>query len=264
MTTFRWVDRHGVVHNLTDHESIERERQQVRQELLDLRAALDSADDAIFIVAHNEATVLRARMVALQADLQGFVRHEAVRATAVIDRIELEASFIRSLHRSYEQFADHSGNDTTTATSPTAEQISVLKRQAIRDDREVSIPATFGDAHSLILAHPATCRTPLPDTAPAFEWTDRNMHYHQVRDLGQIEREYVALAGELTALLPQLAADVPIQGVLAALERGRLAVDRVIILEGAMKRWTSHVIGVVRAEYVTFLDDLEKFDGRNV
>jgi hypothetical protein len=31
-----------------------------------------------------------------------------------------------------------------------------------------------------------------------------------------------------------------------------------------MKHWTAHVIGVVRAEYVEFLNDLEKLGGGNV
>jgi hypothetical protein len=90
------------------------------------------------------------------------------------------------------------------------------------------------------------------------------MHYHQVRDLRQIEREYVALANDLSRLRPQLAADVPIRDAIKALEAGRLAVDRVSILERTMTRWTTHVIAVARSNFMAFLDELEKSDGRDV
>lgn len=264
MTTFSWQDRRGIVHDLTGHEAIERERLDVRQELLDLRTRIESADDAVFMTAHGETVVLRARLVALQADLQAFVRHEAARATTMIGQIDLEADFLRALHRSYEQRVERGDDDAALAKPPTPDQVAVLRRQAIRDGRTASIPDTFGDAHTALLACPATCRTPLPDTAPGLEWTDRHQDYHQVRDLRQIEREYVAVANELALVRPQLAPEVPIRDVLKALEHSRLALDRVSLLERTMNRWSAHVISVVRGEHVTFLDDLEKSDGRNV
>ncbi|MBY0380296.1 MAG: hypothetical protein K2W78_00015, partial [Xanthobacteraceae bacterium] len=142
--------------------------------------------------------------------------------------------------------------------SPSPEQIDVLKQQAIHDGKPTEILATFGEAHAVLLANPATCRTPLPSSAPALEWTDRDRHYHQVRDLRQIEREYVSIARELAMLLPKLAADVPIRDTVTALERAHVGVNRVIILERTMNRWATHVIDVVRGEYVAFLDGLEK------
>lgn len=95
-------------------------------------------------------------------------------------------------------------------------------------------------------------------TDSAFEWTDRQMKYHQVRDLRQIEREYIAVANDLARLRAQLAPGVPIRDVLPALELGRVGIDRIAILERTMNRWTAHAIGVARGEHVTFLDDLEK------
>lgn len=258
MTAFRWIDRHGVAHELTSPEEIEREWQQVKQELLDMRARLESANYAIFMVAYGEATSLRARMVALQANLHDFVRYEAARALAMIDQIDTEASFLRDLHRSYEQRDERREDNAALTSPPTADQTAVLRRQASRDGRNASIPATFADAHAALLAHPETCRASLPDTAPGFEWTDRHMHYHQVRDLRQIEREYIAVAGELVRMRPQMAPDAPIRDVLKALEHGRLAVERVSILERTLSRWSAHVIGVVRSDYVTFLGELEK------
>ena len=264
MTAFGWTDRHGVTHDLSTHDEIECERQEIKQELLGLRARLENSDDAVFMAAHDEAASLRERLMALQDDLRRFVRYEAARATTMIEQIELDASFLRGLHSCYEQYDERAEDAAALATSPTPDQISVLRRQAIRDGRDAVIPATFGEAHALLHAHPATCRTPLPDTAPGFEWTDRRMHYHQVRDLRQIEREYVELADELSRLRPQLAPDVPIRDVMTALEGARLAVDRVSILERTMSRWSAHVIAVVRGDYVTFLDELEMSDGRNV
>lgn len=264
MTAFSWTDRHGVAHNLATHDEIERERQEVRTELLDLRPRLEDSDDAAFMAAHGEAAALRERLIALQNDLRRFVRHEAARAITMIGQIELEARFLRDLHRSYDQWDERDDVAAGLAQPPTPEQRSVLRIQAIRDGRDAIIPATFGEAHALLLACPATCRTPMPDSAPAFEWTDRRMHHHQVRDLRQIEREYVVLAGELSNLRPQLAPDVPIRDMLTALELGRLAVDRVSILERTVKRWSAHVIAVVRSNDVMFLDELEKSVGRNV
>lgn len=262
--TFRWTDRHGVVHDLDRHDEIESERRQVRKELLDLRPRLEHADDAIFITAHSEASALRTRMGALQDDLLRFVRHEAARADTIIGQIDLEASFLRSLHSCYDQHGQRADDDAAMAAPPTPDQGSVLRRQAIREGREATIPASFGEAHAMLLAHPATCRMALSDHAPGFEWTDRHMKYHQVRDLRQIEAEYVAVAGELADLRARLTSGIPIRDVLIALELGRLGIDRVAILERTMNRWTMHVIGVVRAEHVTFLDQLEKSDGRNV
>lgn len=262
--TFRWTDRHGVAHDLDRHDEIESERWQVRQELLDLRPRLEHADDAIFIAAHSEAAALRARMGVLQDDLHRFVRHEAARADTIIDQIDFNASFLRNLHSSYDQYGQRAADDDAMAASPTPDQGSVLRRQAIRDGREATIPATFGDAHAMLLGHPATCRMALPDTASGFQWMDRHTRYHQVRDLRQIETEYVAIAGELADLRPRLTPGSPIRDVVMALELGRVGIDRVAILEGTMSRWTMHVIGVVRAEHVTFLDQLEKSDGRNV
>ena len=264
MTTFRWTDRAGVSHELPSHDEIERERRQVRQELLDLRPRLESTDEAVFVVVHGEVTVLRVQLAKLQDDLRRFVRHEAARATTMIDQIEREAGFLRVLHRSYDQHDERAGDEAALAMPPTPEQMSVLRRQVIPNDAQAVVPATIGEAYALLLAHPATCRLPLPDPAPGFEWTDRQMHYHQVRPLRQIEREYVTIASELANLSPQLAPEVPIEDVLEALELSRLAVNRVTILERAMDRWTAHAIGVVRNDHVTFLDDLEKFDGRNV
>lgn len=263
MTTLGWTDRHGVKHDLATYDEIERERQEVRQELLNLRTRIASTDDAVFMAAHGEVASLRGRMMTLQDDLHRFVRHEATRATAMIEQIELEASFLRDLHRSYDQ-RDERGDDATALTeTPTLDQVFILKRQAIRDGAVAIIPATFGDAHAPLLAHPATCRTPLPDRAPAFEWSDRRMHIHQVRDLRQIEREYVELASELAGLAPQLAPESAIGDVLTALEQSRVVVDRVSILEGTINRWTEHAIVVARGDDVAFLDELEKSDGRN-
>lgn len=264
MTTFRWTDGDGVTQELASHDKIEQEWRMIRQHLLDLRTRLESADDAIFMAAHADAATLRSRLSALQDDLCRFARHEAARALTMIDQIELDASFVRALHRSYEQHRDRRGDDSALAASPTPDQMTVLRRQAIRDRTEASTPATFGEAHAQILAHPATCRMPLPETMPAFEWADRHMHHHQVRDLRQIEQEYVTVAAELVSLRPQLMPDASVKDMLSALEHSRLAVERVSILERNMNCWTAHVIGTVRGEYVTFLNDLEKANVRNV
>ncbi len=258
MTQFRWTDRHGVAHDLDQHDEIERERRQVRQELLDLRPRLEHADERIFIAAHGEAVALRARMAALQNDLQSFVRHEATRADTMIGQIDLDASFLRDLHRSYDQHGERAADEAVLVAPPTADQVSVLRRQAIRDGMQAAIPPSFGEAHAMLLAHPGTCRMPLPPAAPRFEWTDRHMKYHQVYDLRQIEREYVVVAAELGRLRALLAPGIPIRDMLTALEQARVGIDRIAILEGAMTRWTTHVIGVVRNDYVTYLDELEK------
>lgn len=154
--TFGWTDRHGVTHDLSNHDDIERERQEVRQELLDLRARLASADDAEFVAAYDEAAALGERLMALQQDLQCFVRHEARRAVAMIEQIDLDASFLRSLHRSYEQREACGDDPAVLAVPPTPDQMSVLRRQAIRDGRAAIIPSTFGEAHTLLFAHSAT------------------------------------------------------------------------------------------------------------
>jgi hypothetical protein len=258
MTLFPWTDRHGVEHDLDRHDAIEIERRHIRQELLDLRPRLEHADDAIFIAAHGEAVALRARMATLQDDLRRFVRHEAARADTMIGQIELEASFVRDLHRSYDQHGERLADEAALVAPPTADQLSVLRRQAIRDGAQAPIPPSFGEAHAMLLAHPGTCRMPLPGTAPTFEWTDRHMKYHQVHGLRQIEREYVVVAGELARLRPLLAPGIPIRDMLTALEQARVGIDRVAILERAMVRWTAHVIGVARGDHITFLDQLEK------
>lgn len=258
VTPFRWTDRHGVAHDLDRHDAIENERRQIRQELLDLRPRLEHADDALFIAAHTEAVALRARMAALQDDLQRFARHEATRADTMIGQIDLNASFLRGLHRSYDQHDERLADEAALAAPPTVDQVSVLRRQAIRDGTQAVIPASFGEAHVMLLAHPETCRTPLPSAAPGFEWTDRHMKYHQVYDLRQIEREYVVVASELGHLRALLAPEIPIRDMLAALEQARVGIDRVAILERTMNRWTTHVIGVVRNEHVNYLDQLEK------
>ena len=175
----------------------------------------------------------------------------------MIGQTDLDASFLRDLHRSYEQHGERAADQAALVAAPTADQVSVLRRQAIRDGTQPAIPTTFGEAHAMLLAHPGTCRTPLPSAAPGFEWTDRHMKYHQVHDLRQIEREYVVVAGELANLRPLLAPGIPIRDMLTALEQVRLGIDRVAILERAMVRWTAHVIGVVRNEHVTYLDQLE-------
>ena len=256
--TFRWTDRAGVEHELTDHQAIEKERQQVRAELLALRYSLTRSDDDAFIVAHGKADRLRARFLALQDDLVRFVRHEAARAIAVITKIDLHAGFISYLHRCYEQHARRKDDKLAMGEPPSHEQMYVLKMQAIRDGEPAAVPSSFAEAHMALLAKPTTSRTPLPTSAPALEWTDRGGYYHQVRDLCQIEREYVALARDLAPLLPKLAPDVPILDMVDALERARLGVNRAIILERTMNRWATHVIDVVRGEYVAFLDGLEK------
>lgn len=127
--TFRWTDRHGVAHGLDRHDEIESERRQVRQELLDLRPRLEHADDAIFIAAHDEAAALRARMGVLQGDLHRFVRHEAARADTIIGQIDLDASFLRNLHSSYDQHGQRAADDTAMAAPPTPDQGSVLRRR---------------------------------------------------------------------------------------------------------------------------------------
>lgn len=257
MTPFPWIDRHGVAHDLDQHDEIERERRQVRQELLDLRPRLEHADETIFIAAHGEAVALRARMATLQDDLQRFVRHEATRADTMIGQIDLDASFLRDLHRSYDQHGERAADEAALVAQPTADQLSVLRQQAIRDGTQAVTPPSFGEAHAMLLAHPGTCRMPLPPAAPGFEWTDRYMKYHQVYDLRQIEREYVVVAAELARLRPLLAPGIPIRDMLTGLEQARVAIDRIAILERAMTRWTTHVIGVVRGNHITFLDQLE-------
>ena len=262
--TFRWTDRAGVEHELTEHKAIDRELRQVKAELLALRDSITRSDDDAFLAIHEEKERLRARFFVLQEDLVRFARHEAARAIAVIKKIDLQAGFMSDLHRCYEQHARRRDDKIAMDEPPSHEQIYVLKMQAIRDGKSALLPATFAGAHAALLAKPATCRGPLPTNAPALEWTDRDGHYHQVRDLRQIEREYVTVARELTLLLPKLAPDVPITDVLIALELGCLGVDRVIVLERSMNDWAKHVIGVVRRDDVEFLAQLEKSDGPDV
>lgn len=258
MRPFRWADRHGVVHELTDGDAIEREHRAVKAELLALRERLSSADDAVVTAVLGEAAPLRARLVALAADLRRYLRHAAEAASNVVGEIVAEAAHLARLHRCYQQQIEHTTDAPWLAGPPSAEQVAVLAWQAGRQQMEEPRPASFGAAHALLLADPETCRTPLPASFAAVEWTDRNVKYHQVRDLRQIEREYVAVAAELDLLAPRLGANVPIRDTIEALERAQPLVRRIAVLERTMNYWTAQVIAAARDDYRMFLDELEK------
>lgn len=258
MNPFRWTDRYGIAHDLNDGNAIERERGAVTSDLLALRGRLTSADDTVVVAAVGTAAPLRSRLVVLADDLNRYLRHVAEAAKIAIGEIVMEGAHLSRLHRCYEQQVKHATDVAWLAGPPSAEQATVLAWQADRDGKAELQPESFGAAHALLLAQPATCRAPLPASCAAVEWTDRDLKYHQVRDLRQIEREYVVIAGELDLLAPRLAANVPIRDTIEALERARPLVRRIGVLERTMNHWNVQVIAAVRDDYRMFLDDLEK------
>ena len=253
MTSFRWVDRHGVAHDIVDADVIEREYWDVVAEVRTLGSDVSGADETVTLAALAKAAPLRARLTILVEDLRRHLRHTADDAIRAIGEITGEAAYLAALHRCYDQQAERIADTAWLAGPPSAEQVSVLARALTSPLQATS----FREAHALLVANAGTCRTPLPDDVAAVEWTDRLGHWHQVRDLRQIEREYLTVAAELGRLLPRLATGVPIRDVLAALDAARLGVRRVSVIERSMNHWTAQVIVAARDEYAAFLGDLE-------
>lgn len=269
MTAFRWRDRHGIEHVLDSCAPIEAEHRAVTVELLALRERLRSEDDTIYLAARRVAAPLLERLVALGHDLETWDKacEQEIRATAqqareAIGGIIVEARHLRALHASYDQYLALTGSSAEAARMPpSSEQLTVLAEDARRNNRYFTRPVSFEQAHRMLVASATTNRIELPPAFPTFEWADRHGHNHQLRSSLGIEREYVELADEIVRLLPNIYPEIELRKCAVALEKIRLAVDRVSLLEQSMDNWTSFVVALDRESLGKTLDALETFHG---
>lgn len=60
MTPFRWIDRHGVAHDIVDSDVIEHEYREIVADVRRLGSDVSGADDAVTLAALAKAAPLRA------------------------------------------------------------------------------------------------------------------------------------------------------------------------------------------------------------
>ena len=251
MSGFVWTDRHGRRHTLDGPAAIETELAEVRRELGDYAADLE--DEARWEAALAASEPLVARHNVLVADLDHWNAHVATinggiaaEMVLAIDRLVADAGFVRLLHGYWVDQA-RAAMDRPPGVPASTSTLALVRAVALRQGRPEPAATSVGEIHAWVTERPESNRTPLGSAHPALPWVDRHGHAHQVRSLVEIEREQLALIGDLAALRPALAAATSDAAALAvALEKVRVAMKRLSVLQGDAQRWAEHVDGIRR------------------
>ena len=252
MTVFVWVDRSGARHDLDSCAPIEVELAEIDAVLKAFVADLISEDETTWRAAMNASEPHVLRRNVLVVELQRWNDHadaQALEACAVmreeIGRLIGEAAFVERLHGCYREWQDRvrSGSPEGPATNL---QRGVIAQAAAILGLVTPAIATFRNAHGWLMGQPATNRTALPASEPAFVWSDRHGHAHQLRSLIPIEAEHCAIVRELAEMADDLRPDAPPATRLLTLERASTRGNRIQILKHQQQGWVEHVTTIER------------------
>ena len=213
---FEWTDREGCLHLLTSPALIVEESDAIERQVDRLLPGLENADVKIADTARRLIAPLVARLEQCSADHDRWDAHADRLTLAAAEELcaqivtlpdgMADAARVVALHDEHDEMLTSTHGKPEKRASMLADRMTVIQRRAFMAIDILSMPAetvTRGEGKAALDLEPRFARSQA-DTGGWFGWSDRSGHAHRLVDALPIERELVAVAGELTALLPAL------------------------------------------------------------
>lgn len=266
MTGFVWIDRDRRRHELDTPAPIEAEAATISQEMDSCVIMLDSPDRMIRDPARSAAGRLGSRLERLRADLVrwndhavALTRAEAAKLAGQIDRLPItiaDVALVVALHDEHNRMIDVTAGAPNTRADVLAGPATALQRRAIEADgsRTAPIDPTRAEAKAWLDHQPRFARSGAVDGG-WFAWIDRREHAHRLSDPLLIEREVVAIAGELAALGASLVGTADAHTLYAAVISGFASYERLQILEKDMERFDREATACEDIAWTTYAAD---------
>jgi hypothetical protein len=259
MSGFIWRNRHSVEHNLATCDLIKAEIAAIDAELEAFVDKLEADDPNIWTAAMQASEPLVQRRNALMTDCERWNKHadaidvahaRALAASIAAKRPEIDT--IRILH-DYLKDWEKLDRDIAAGVKPrSAIDAPMTQEQAKLLTNVLLLPASaahsISSAHALLQADPRTNRDPLPKDANSFLAQDRHGRPYDVRDLRDIEVEYIATFEELDALVPALKGEFSSQLTAEAHAAASTPCNRLVVIQQSMEGWAQHCAALQKQE----------------
>lgn len=245
MNTFEWVDRNGVLHELSSPTPIEEEADAISR---DIDQVLGRMENASADRKGELRLVIRShgfRLQQLQEDAERWNCHaceqidaDAVELVEYIEKLLIEVQpmlIIALLHRENETvMADTENRDQILDGEMTRAQRMAVARSTLQP--KPGSDATRREVHEWLKADPVFYR-PRTDEGGWFEWHDTDGVMHRLLSPRRIEQEIADIAHRLRALLPALRGDVSQNDKTHAVETANPAMRRLSVLQVDLERF---------------------------
>lgn len=245
MTSFEWVDRYGVVHQLSSPGPIDDEAEAVSQEIDQVLARMENASPArkselrLIIRSHS------LRLQQLQADAEKWNCHaserietDAAELAEYIDKLLTDVQpmmIIAVLHQEHEKImTDADNRDQMLDGEMTRAQRMAVTRSTL--EPKPGAAATRREVHEWLKADPVFYR-PRTDEGGWFEWHDAQGVVHRLLSPLRIEEEIAAIAHDLRKLQPALRGEVSQNDKARAVETANSAINRLSVLKVDLERF---------------------------
>lgn len=266
MTRFVWIDRDGQRHELDSPAPIEAEAAAIAQEMDSCVIMLDSPDRMIRDPARSAAGRLKHRLERLRVDLVrwndhavALTRAEAAKLARQIDRLPItvaDVALVVALHDEHDGMVEMTVGAPNTRADILAGPATALQRRAIEacGSRAAPIDPTRAEAKVWLDDQPRFARSGAVDGG-WFAWVDRNEHAHRLGDPLPIEREVVAIAGELAVLSESLGDTANADTLYTVVILGIASWERLQILQGDLERFDREATAREDAAWSTYAAD---------
>lgn len=248
--SFAWADRDGRVQGLETVQPISDEAEQVAREVDALLPLLTGADRLSRDAARRVLTRLQDRLAVLRADVerwnarvhadnQALARHYAEQIASLPAALR-RTTLVVALHDEHDQLIAQTFSDPAARAAALAAPMTPTQRAALAaaDERVPLGPdATRAEVREVLQERPQFTRA-RTDTSGWFAWIDRHGHAHRLADPLPIERELVAVAGELQSSAGLLTDPAVAPDALFRMLGGAAArLERVAVLQGHLTRF---------------------------
>jgi hypothetical protein len=251
MSGFVWRDRHDVQRVLETCDPIKAEITVIDAELLEFVDKLEAEDPKVWMAAMQASESLVRRRNLLMTDCERWNRHadaiNVTQARELVVSIEIkrpEIDTMRNLHRYLADWEKLDRDITAGAQSQSAVNAPMTQEQAQLLTSVLKLPASvaqsIGSARALLQADPRTNRDPLPKDGNSFLSQDRHGRPHDVRDLRDIEVEYIAAFEALDALAPALKSESSSISTTKILSQASASANMVNIIQSNLEGWAQH------------------------
>ena len=245
MTPFEWVDRYGVLHQLSSPEPIDDEAEAISQEIDKVLVQIENTPPAgkselrLTIRKHD------LRLKQLQTDANRWTRCaydqldiDADTLAEHIDKLLIEVqdiTIVAVLHQEHEEvMSDIENRDLMLAGQITKAQRMAVARSTLQP--KPGAGATRRQAHEWLKGDPVYYR-PRTDEGGWFEWLDSEGVMHRLASPRRIEGEIATIVNDLRKLSPALRGKVSQNDKARAFETANSAISRLSLLQVDLERF---------------------------
>jgi len=245
MITFEWVDRNGVLHELSSPTPIEEEADAISGDIDQVLGRMENASadrkSELRLVIQSHCF----RLQQLQEDVERWNCHaheqtdaDAVELVEYIEKLLIEVQpmlIIALLYREHEKvMTDTENRDQILDGEMTRAQRTAVARSTV--EPKPSRDATRREVHEWLKGDPKFHR-PRTDESGWFEWHDADGVMHRLLSPRRIEQEIADIAHHLRPLLPALRGVVSQKDKAQAVETANPAMHRLSVLKVDLERY---------------------------